>query len=176
MKPPEQRLSRIQPVPRPWRAGLLAALLPLLLATPAAVGMEAASPPMLEMQRLDGSRLTLADLRGVIAVVVLWSPESLASRKSLGELQRFAALSRQDEVKVIAVSTQADAAQLRHFADERQLALPLAIIGQTNLGPFAEPTLPHTHVFDRDGRLHATHRGLFRLQTLDAMVAPLRRP
>ncbi|PKO85661.1 MAG: hypothetical protein CVU18_19000 [Betaproteobacteria bacterium HGW-Betaproteobacteria-12] len=177
MKPtPEQPISHSPPAPRSWRGRLLAALLPLLLATPAAIGSDATGAPVLEVQQLDGSRLTLADTRGAITVVVFWSAESLASRKSLGELQRFAALPEQREIRIIAVSTLNDAGQLRHFASERQLDLPLAILGLTNLGPFPEPSLPHIHVFDRSGRLHASHRGLFRLQTLDAMVAPLRRP
>jgi hypothetical protein len=152
-------------------AGLLLALMAL---PPLAAGEEPATPPSLKALRLDGSRYTLGDSRGVITVVVIWSPESLASRKSLGELQRFTAQHPQNEVNVIAVSTLENATYLRHFADDRQLALPLAILGQTNLGPFPEPTLPHIHVFDRNGKLHASHRGLFRLQTLEELVAPLR--
>lgn len=166
------------PARRPSPTRLSALIAGLLLAPvtmpPLAVGEEPAAPPVLEAQRLDGSRYTLGDSRGVVTVVVIWSPESLASRKSLGELQRFTAMHPQNEVNVIAVSTLENAAYLRHFADDRQLALPLAVIGQTNLGPFPEPTLPHIHVFDRHGKLHASHRGLFRLQTLEELVAPLR--
>lgn len=172
-------MSHPEPRPlsfRPWRSRLLAALLPALLAMPAAFADPVPRQPALEAQRLDGSPLTLADTRGAVTVLVFWSPESLASRKSLGELQRFAALPEQREVRVIAVSTLDDAARLRFFADERQFDLPLAILGRTNLGPLPEATLPHVHVLDRSGRLHASHRGLFRLQTLDAMVSPLRRP
>lgn len=150
-------------------AGLFLASLPLL-----AIGDTPANPPVLEAQRLDGSRYALSDSRGTVTVVVVWSPESLASRKSLGELQRFTALHPPGEINVIAVSTLDNAAYLQHFADDRKLALPLAILGQSNLGPFPEPSLPHIHVFDRNGGLHASHRGLFRLQTLEELVAPLR--
>lgn len=154
-------------------AGLMIALttLPLL----SVAGDELPVPPVLEAKRLDGSRYSLADSRGAVAVVVVWSPDSLASRKSLGELQRFTAEHPPSEVAVIAISTTDDAARLRQFAEERQLDLPLATLETTNLGPFPEPGLPQIHVFRRDGSLHASHGGLFRLQTLEAMVAPLLR-
>lgn len=175
MKPPRQRLLNTDALRRAWRAALLAALLQAPWATPVVAG-EAAIPPVVEVRQLDGSRLTLEDTRGAVTVVVLWSPESLASRKSLGELERFAAHPDQRETRIIAAATLDDAEQLRLFASQRQLALPLAILVRSDLGPLAEPSLPHVHVFDRDGRLHASHRGLFRLQTLNAMVAALRRP
>lgn len=161
----------------PWRKRLAASLLIALATFPllAAAGDEPGVPPQVEATRLDGSRYALAESRGTVTVVVVWSPDSLASRKSLGELQRFAAAHPPGEVAVIAISTMTDAARLRHFAQERQLDLPLAILETSNLAPFAEPGLPQIHVFNRDGSRHASHGGLFRLQTLEAMVAPLLR-
>lgn len=177
MNPPSHRNSPARQAASPWRTRLVAGLLLILAGLPLlAVGAEPAAPPVLEVQRLDGSRQALSDSHGVVTVVVIWSPASLASRKSLGELQRFTARHPPGEINVIAAATEGDAAQLRKFASERQLDLPLTIVGVTNLGPFPEPSLPHVLVFDGDGRLHATHRGLFRLQTLETMVAALRRP
>lgn len=159
---------------KPWRTGVARALLMILAAFPLfAVCGEQAVHPVLEAQRLDGSSYSLNDGRGQVTVVVLWSPESLASRKSLGELQRFTALGQQRDVSVIAISTSGDAERLRHFANERQLVLPLGIIENSNLGPFPEHTLPQIQVFDRNGKLHGVHRGLFRLRTLEELVAPL---
>lgn len=158
-----------------WRITFAKGLL-VALATVSFVaigGDELGAPPQLEAIRLDGSRYELNDSRGSVAIVVIWSPDSLTSRKSLGELQRFTAKHPAREINVIAVSTLDDLAKLRHFANERQLSLPLASIGRTNLGPFAEPSLPYILVFDRNGQLHGSHRGLFRMQTLERLVAPL---
>lgn len=177
MNLPRQPNPSARPAAGPWRARLVASLLLILAGLPLlAIGAEADAPPVLEVERLDGSRQALSDSHGVVTVVVIWSPTSLASRKSLGELQRFTAMHPPGEINVIAAATQGDAAQLRQFASERQLDLTLTIIGVTNLGPFPEPSLPHILVFDGDGKLQATHRGLFRLQTLEKMVFPLRRP
>lgn len=128
--------------------------------------------PSLQAQKLDGSRYELSDSHGSLTVVVIWSPDSLASRKSLGELERFMARHQTPEISVIAVSTLDDVAKLRDFAKERQLAFPLAVLVQSNLGPFADPGLPYVLVFDRDGLLQGAHSGLFRLQTLEKLVAP----
>jgi peroxiredoxin len=159
---------------KPWRRRVASGLFMILAAVPLfAVGGEQAVPPLLEAQKLDGSRYSLNDSRGVPSVLVVWSPESLASRKSLGELQRFTALHQQREVNVIAISTSGDAERLRHFANERQLLLPLAIMENTNLGPFSEQSLPRIYVFDRNGKLNGAHHGLFRLRKIEEMIAPL---
>lgn len=161
----------------PWRTRLVAGLLLILAGLPQLAAAEDADAlPVLEVQRLDGSHQALSDGRGVVTVVVIWSPESLASRKSLGELQRFTARHPPGEINVIAAATEGEAAELREFASARKLDLPLSRVGVTNLGPFPEATLPHVLVIDRDGGLQAAHRGLFRLQTLERMVAPLLRP
>lgn len=159
---------------KPWRRRVASGLFMALAAFPLlAVGEEPAVLLLLEAQKLDGSSYSLKDSRGAVSVLVVWSPESLASRKSLGELQRFTALHQQREVSVIAISTAGDAERLRHFANERQLVLPLAIMENTNLGPFPEQSLPRIYVFDRNGKLHGTHHGLFRLRTIEEMIAPL---
>ncbi|HXE41023.1 MAG TPA: hypothetical protein VN639_21345 [Azonexus sp.] len=176
MNPPSHHNSTRQAA-SPWPARLVAGLLLILAGLPQlAAGEDADALPVLEVQRLDGSHQALSDGRGVVTVVVIWSPESLASRKSLGELQRFTARHPPGEINVIVAATQGDAAELREFASARKLDLPLSRVGVTNLGPFPEATLPHVLVIDRDGGLQAAHRGLFRLQTLERMVAPLQRP
>lgn len=135
-----------------------------------AVGADRQAPPRLEAIKLDGSPYSLAETRGAVTVLVVWSPDSLASRKSIGELQRFAALFRPRGVHVLAISTTGDAERLRRFADERGLDLPIALLGETNLGPFPEPELPRVYVFDRQGEQRAARRGMFRLSNLEQLV------
>lgn len=149
-------------------------LLALALAPLSAAGQEQrAEPVQVEALRLDGTRYSLADSRGAITVVSVWSPESIASRKCIGELQRFATMYQERGIKVIAISTIGDADQLQRFAAQRELTIPLATMGETNLGPFYNHELPQLYVFDRDGKLKGTHRGLYRLRILEQLVAPL---
>lgn len=149
---------------------LFAGLAFLPAASPAG---ETSTPSRLQAQRLDGNPYSLADSRGTVTLVALWSPDSLASRKCIWELQRFTTLFGGRGVTVVAVSTSADADRLRRFAAERQLDLPIAILGDNDFGPMPEQALPIVHVFDREGRLRSSRRGLFRLRDLESMVEPL---
>ena len=122
---------------------------------------------------LDGSPYSLADSRGSIAVLAIWSPDSLASRKCMWELQRFASAYQTRGVTTVAASTLDDVSALRQFVTKRNLSLPVAILGNNNLGPLPEQNMPFVYVFDGDGRLRASRAGMFSLRVLERMVAPL---
>lgn len=122
---------------------------------------------------LDGSHYSLADSRGSVAVLAIWSPDSLASRKCMWELQRFASAYQTRGVTTVAASTLDDVDALRQFVAKRNLSLPVAILGNNNLGRLPEQNMPFVYVFDRDGRLRASRAGMFSLGVLERMVAPL---
>ena len=147
-----------------------------LAALPLAVAAQGAASVRIETEMLDGNTYSLADNRGNITLISLWSPESLASRKCIWELQRFASAYESRGVRTIAASTLNDKDALREFVAKRKLGLPVAILGEHNLGPLDEQRLPLVYVFDRDGRLQATHAGLFSLRVLEQLVAPQLQP
>jgi len=122
---------------------------------------------------LDGGKYSLAENRGRVTVLAMWSPDSLASRKSMGELDRFFAAYQPRDVSTLAVSTVRDAEVLRQFAAKRNLQVPLAMLDDHNLGPIKEHQLPVVYVFDRDGKFHSMHVGLFSYRVLERLVAPL---
>ena len=135
------------------------------------------APLRVEAQMLDGSRYSLEDGRGAITLLSFWSPDSLASRKCLGELQRFHAAYESQGVKVVAMSTVNDAAMLRTFVAKRKLSLPVAMLGEHNVGPLPEHLMPIVLVFDRDGKLVASRNGLFSYRVLEVLaVPPLMKP
>lgn len=131
------------------------------------------APSTVHAEMLDGSRYSLADHHGKISVLVMWSPDSLASRKSMGEVDRFFAAYQSRDVTTLAVSTLRDAEVLRQFSAKRQLQVPLAMLGDNDLGPLKEQQLPVVYVFDRDGKFHAAHVGLLSYRALERLVAPL---
>lgn len=158
------------------RRRLALTLFALLPALPLAAADQQATPLRLEAEMLDGSPYSLADRRGGITLVSVWSPESLASRKCLWELQRFASAYESRGVSTLAASTPTDKNTLREFVAKRQLNMPVAILGQHGLGPLDEYRLPLVYVFDRNGQLQATHAGLFSMRVLERLVAPLLPP
>jgi hypothetical protein len=148
----------------------------LFLAT-SSIAADQPAPMRIDAQMLDGGRYSLEDTRGSITLLSFWSPDSLASRKCLGELQRFHAEYESRGVKVVAVSTVNDAAMLRAFVAKRKLNVPVAMLGEHNLGPLPEHRLPIVLVFDRDGQLVASRAGLYSYRMLEVLaVPPLMKP
>lgn len=155
---------------------LALALVALLPALPLA----AADPPVealvVEAEMLDGSPYSLANHKGEVTLIAVWSPESLSSRKSIWELQRFSASYASRGVYTLATSTLKEKAALRQFIATRELSLPVAVLGKHSLGKLEEGKLPIVYVFDRNGNLRATHAGLLSMAVLERLVAPLLTP
>lgn len=142
--------------------------------TPATAGDAMSnSPTQVQADRLDGGRYTLEGARGKVAVLVMWSPDSLSSRKSMGELERFVASYQSRGIDTIAISTLRDADALREFSAKRKLQVPVAMLADHDLGTLKEQNLPVVYVFDRDGKLASTHAGLLNFRTLERLVVPL---
>lgn len=153
--------------PAPARRAALAAALaalaalapaPAAAAAPAAFG---AAPGAAEaalgrhpLRLLDGSRTTLAGLRGRVVVVNFWASWCAPCRR---ELPRLDALHRElaaGGASVIAVSLDSDAENARRFARAARLSLPVAHDGPAALARTLElRAVPATVVLDRDGRI-----------------------
>lgn len=138
-----------------------------------AAGSGQPDTPEVQAAMLDGSPYSLAGNRGAVTLLALWSPQSLASRKSIAELDRFAAAYRSRGVNTIAIATTSDAQALRAFVSGRGLSVPVAMLGEHNLGKLPEHRLPVIYAFDRGGHVHARHDGLYSFRILERMVAPL---
>ena len=152
---------------------LLGLVLALALAVPAAL----AGPVIGETVRLvatmpDGSRVSLGDAKGRRSLVVLWSPASLAWRKSMGEFERFAASPEGAAVYLLAVGVDGDAASLREFMAARGARFSFALRGEDNLGPLEEHRLPLLLVIDAEGRLLRQHTGMFTARMLRDLLDP----
>ena len=152
------------------------AMLALLPALPLAAADQQVEAIVVEAEMLDGSPYSLADHKDEITLISVWSPESLSSRKSIWELQRFAARYASRGVSTLAASTLTEKAALRQFIATRKLSLPVAVLGKHSLGKLEERNLPIVYVFDRNGKLRATHAGLFSMAVLERLVAPLLTP
>lgn len=155
---------------RSWVLLAAACLLPAAgAAEEAAPPPSSYSPPRLEAALLDGTPFALSAPRAAVTVLVLWSPESLASRKSMGELQRFHAASANRDIYTVAVSTLADAGRVRSYVAEHGFGFPVALLGDHNLGLLSN--LPLLYIVDGDGKVRGIHAGLFRLRDLEQGVA-----
>jgi hypothetical protein len=139
---------------------------------PAGAADAAAKPARLVASGSDGRPVSLADGRGRTALIIFWSPESLASRKSLHELQRFAAGAENKDIFLLAVSTSLDRDKLQAFMTERKLSFPYAMRGEDDFGAIDERHLPLVLVLDAEGRLLRQHAGMFHQKMLRRLIDP----
>ena len=138
----------------------------------AAAADAVARPARLIASGSDGRPVSLADGRGRTALVIYWSPESLASRKSMHELQRFAAAKENKDLFLLAVSTSLDRDKVQAFMTERKLSFPYAFRGEDDLGAIDEQRLPIVLVFDAEGRPLRQHAGMFHRKMLRRLIDP----
>ena len=162
-------MNRLDSIATTFRCVLLAAGLCL---GPAVAADDAAAPSHLSAQRLDGRPVSLADGKGRTALVIFWSPESLASRKSLPELQRFIDEGDRSQLFILAVSTSGEPKKLESFLAGRALNLPVALRGADDFGAQTEWQLPIVYVFDAAGRFVHRRAGLFNAKVLRALAVP----
>lgn len=148
---------------RTWLALVLLAALPLHAAR-------------LDAELLDGGRYSLDEQRGKVTVIVFFAPSSLASRKSMGELQRFHADFSARGVKLIAVSTDEDRDALKAFVAQRRIEFPVALAASDDFGRKEAQRLPIVFVLARDGEVAARRAGLFNYRALARSVEPLLAP
>lgn len=120
----------------------------------------------------DGKPVSLEAAQGRRALVVLWSPKSLPWRKSMGELERFAASPEAASTFLLTLSVDGDVASLREFMKARGLTFPVAMRGVDNIGPLSERQLPLLLVIDAQGRLERHHTGMFAGRTLRDLLDP----
>lgn len=164
----------MRPFSLPRAALLLTGLLSLSLPAGADSSGTAAAPVVsarITGTRLDGSGFDSRQLAGKSAVVLLWSPDSLASRKSLGEFGRFATL--HPELTLVALATPpVEAEALARFAEARGLGFPIGVLGTNELGELPTARLPVVIHYDAANRLRVQRAGIFRLRDLEALVSP----
>ncbi len=106
------------------------------------------------LRTLDGAPLSLASLRGQVVVVNFWATWCAPCRR---ELPRLNALHRDVTplgARVIAVSIDEDAANVRRWAQAQKLTLPVAHDGPEGLARELDlKAVPATLVLDKDGRV-----------------------
>ncbi len=157
------------PTHRSWAtAALLLGLLSARAAhagtTPGKLGADAATLDRTlreyRLHTLDGGTLTLGALRGEVVVVNFWATWCTPCRR---ELTRLDALNRELEPqkgRVIAISVDLDADNVRRFVQRQRLALCVVHDGPEGLARRLDlSTLPFSMVLDREGHVAFTTLG-----------------
>ena len=146
-------------------AGLSAA--PALAARPV-VGQPA---PNFEVTTLDGTKVSLADLKGQVVILNFWATWCGPCKQELPLLDRYYRIRKSAGLSVFAVTTE-DSLPLSRL---KPVAAALAIPMVRHLkGPYGVMDgVPTNYVFDRAGVLRYAEANAFTLDDLNDLLVPL---
>jgi peroxiredoxin len=142
-------------------------------------GAQAASPkigqpaPDFTLTMLDGSKVTLADLKGQVIVLNFWATWCGPCREELPLLDSYYAVQKQFGLSVFAVEDQDEASapmsKLKPFL--AKLTMPSAKRISGPYGPLKG--VPTNYVIDRRGVVRYAKAAAFDLDALNSILVPL---
>jgi cytochrome c biogenesis protein CcmG/thiol:disulfide interchange protein DsbE len=153
------------------RAAALAAMAVALIgARQPKVGQPA---PDFELTLVDGSKVSLSQLRGDVVVLNFWATWCGPCRQELPLLDGYYAAQQKAGLRVFAVTTE-DSLPLYQL---KKLFAVMHIPAVRHLkGPYDDTgAVPTNFVIDRDGVVRYAKAGSFDLDTLNALLVPLLR-
>jgi cytochrome c biogenesis protein CcmG, thiol:disulfide interchange protein DsbE len=162
----------------PVRAAVLAALA-FVLASAAPISMSAPPPsvkvgkpaPDFTLTLVDGSRVTLDDLRGNVIVLNFWATWCVPCRTELPTLDSFYGLTKDAGLRAFAVTTEGSVPLYK--LKELFAAMKMPAVRSVR-GPYGTiKAVPTNIVIDRNGIVRYAKAGAFDLDRLNALLVPL---
>ena len=159
--------------------GGMARLIALLTLSSALNGVATAKEPRVgalapdaELTLIDGSKVTLAQLRGQVVVLNFWATWCVPCRKELPLLDTYYRLQKKAGLQVFAVTTEGSLPLYRLKPLFEKLTIQSA---RRIKGPYAPigNAVPTSFIIDRAGRVRYAKAGGLSLDTLNQELVPL---
>ncbi len=120
--------------------------------------------PTFEVQKLDGEKITSADLRGKVVVVTFWAGWCSPCIEELPYLQNLKEQFRKQNVEFLAVNIDQDSSTRRDMvASFRYQSAPLLTFALGDLEmrkAFGSDEIPYTCIIDQNGQIRYERQGL----------------
>ena len=127
--------------------------------------------PDFKMTMIDGSTVTLADLRGKVVVLNFWATWCVPCRTELPTLDAYYAAQKKAGLRVFAVTTEDS---LQPFQLKKLFAVMHIPPVRRIKGPYGDtPAVPTNYVIDRSGRIRYAKAAAFDLDDLNKTLVPL---
>ncbi|WP_448664342.1 TlpA family protein disulfide reductase [Sphingomonas sp. CJ20] len=152
-------------------AGLLLPLPAIAAAKTPKVGQPA---PEAELTLIDGTKVSLSEMRGDVVVLNIWATWCVPCRTELPLLDTYYRINKKHGLRVYALTTQ-DSAPLFKM---KELFAAMTIQPTRRIkGPYTaiEGAVPSNYVIDRAGTVRWAAAGSFDLNALNALLVPLLR-
>ncbi|MEO9130749.1 MAG: TlpA disulfide reductase family protein [Sphingomonas sp.] len=127
--------------------------------------------PDFQMTLIDGTKVSMADLRGKVVVLNFWATWCVPCREELPTLDAYYQAQQKAGLRVFAVTTE-DSVPLSQL---KKLFAVMHIPAVRKLrGPYAILTgVPTNYIIDRSGHVRYAHAGAFELDELNEILVPL---
>ncbi|MES2056619.1 MAG: TlpA disulfide reductase family protein [Pseudomonadota bacterium] len=127
--------------------------------------------PPFEITLVDGSKVSLDQLRGNVIVLNFWATWCVPCREELPLLDRYYDAQKQHGLKIFAVTTE-DSAPIYQL--KKMFALMKMPAVRKISGPYGQiRAVPTNYIIDRSGRIRYAKAASFSLEDLNANLVPL---
>ncbi|QNQ11972.1 TlpA family protein disulfide reductase [Sphingomonas alpina] len=127
--------------------------------------------PPFEITLVDGSKVTLDQLRGNVVVLNFWATWCAPCREELPLLDRYYELQQKNGLKVFAVTTEGS---LPIYQLKKVFAMMKMPAVRKISGPYGQiKAVPTNYIIDRSGRIRYAKAASFDLEDLNANLVPL---
>ena len=138
---------------------------------PVAPDVKGDTLPNVQVEDLDGNKVSTASLLGQPLVINLWFPTCVPCKK---EMPEFAKVQQElgDQVRFVGISTEGTPDDIRSFADDHGVKYELlrdqslALPSKLSIGVY-----PATLFVTADGRIASLHQGAMTAETLRTTIA-----
>ena len=116
--------------------------------------LEGKAAPDFKLTGLDDKQVSLADLKGSVAVVDFWATWCPPCRASLPHLDETYQKFKGDGLKVYAINVGEEKQQVQAFVEKTKLAVPVLLDSDSSvLQKYQGSGIPETVVIGKDGRI-----------------------
>ncbi|MGH6615336.1 TlpA family protein disulfide reductase [Sphingomonas sp.] len=127
--------------------------------------------PPFEITLVDGSKVTLDQLRGNVVVLNFWATWCVPCREELPLLDRYYEVQKKNGLKIFAVTTE-DSAPIYQL--KKMFALMKMPAVRKISGPYGRiKAVPTNYIIDRSGRIRYAKAASFSLEDLNTNLVPL---